>query len=177
MKDGQHRHWDTEKNNTEYRARKDCLTTPPWRLDTTSRDYWTAALTWVCGRDDGPKEEAVSEVKISTKLTHSFHEPHKAVHDQPTEIKDVHNRQQRPSVCVCEADYSESKPTRWWSRRSVFPWRRRPGWSQCSWRNVSDTQTNTLFKLLFCFFTSSSFVMNRDVTVDTSFNFLTLFRL
>lgn len=46
--------------------------------------------TWVCGRDDGPKEEAVSEVKISSKLTHSFHEPNKAVHDQSMEIKDVH---------------------------------------------------------------------------------------
>lgn len=53
-----------------------------------------AGHTWVCCRHDGPKEETVSEVKISTKLTHSFHEPHKAVHDQSTEITDVHESSQ-----------------------------------------------------------------------------------
>lgn len=41
-----------------------------------------AFLTWVCRWDDGPKEEAVSEVKIPPKLTHNFHEGHKAVHDE-----------------------------------------------------------------------------------------------
>lgn len=38
--------------------------------------------TRVCGRNNGPKEEAVSEVKISPKLTHNFHKGHKAIHDQ-----------------------------------------------------------------------------------------------
>ncbi len=39
--------------------------------------------TWVCCRNDGPKEEAVSKIKISPKLAHKFHEGHKTVHDQP----------------------------------------------------------------------------------------------
>lgn len=42
-----------------------------------------ALPTWVCCWNDGPKEEAVSEVKISPKLAHNFHEGHNAIHDQP----------------------------------------------------------------------------------------------
>lgn len=79
MKDSQHRHWDTEKNSTEWRAGHH--TSPPRRFQ--------AAPTWVCCRYDGAKKEAVGEVEISAKLPHSFHEPHKAVHDQPEEIKGV----------------------------------------------------------------------------------------
>lgn len=41
--------------------------------------------TWVCCRDDGPKKEAVSKEKVPPKLTHNFHEGHKAIHDEPTE--------------------------------------------------------------------------------------------
>lgn len=41
-----------------------------------------ALHTWVCCRNYCPKEEAVSEVKISPELTHDFHEGHEAIHDQ-----------------------------------------------------------------------------------------------
>lgn len=41
-----------------------------------------ALLTWICSRDDGSKEEAVSEEKIFPQLPHDFHEGHKAIHDQ-----------------------------------------------------------------------------------------------
>lgn len=44
--------------------------------------FFLALHTWVGCRNDGPKEEAVSEVKISPKLTHNFHEGYKAIHDQ-----------------------------------------------------------------------------------------------
>lgn len=68
-----------------------------------------AALTWVRRRYDGPEEETVSEVKISAKLAHGFHEPHKPVHDQPKQIKDgrtgarqderPHQLRHCPSLC------------------------------------------------------------------------------
>lgn len=43
----------------------------------------TASPTWVCGRDDGPEEEAVGEEEISPELPDDLHEGHKPVHDQP----------------------------------------------------------------------------------------------
>lgn len=55
-------------------------------------EWVLAVTTWVCCRNDGPKEEAVSEEKISSKLAHSFHEGHKAIHDQPRRKEACHER-------------------------------------------------------------------------------------
>lgn len=38
-----------------------------------------AACTWVCGRDYGTKEKAISEEKVPMNLTYSFHKSNKAI--------------------------------------------------------------------------------------------------
>lgn len=39
--------------------------------------------TWVCGRDDGSKKQAVSEEEVSVQLPHLLHQRHAAIHQQP----------------------------------------------------------------------------------------------
>lgn len=39
--------------------------------------------TWVCGRDDGSKEQAVGEEEVSAQLSHLLHQHHAAIHQQP----------------------------------------------------------------------------------------------
>lgn len=67
--------------------------------------------TWVRGRYDGSKEETVREVKVSAQLTHSLHEPHKAVHDQSEERRGEHEESEwKTSWVYSTARVCESHP-------------------------------------------------------------------